>query len=363
MTWAIFAIVTNQVSSSGCSAYTYAQYSYDPYTRPPFFQLSEQMIDDPTVNGGTHPAFPFLTGHGGANQVNLFGYLGLRLVPDDSLHINPNLPPQIPHIKYRTFFWHGWPLSANSNYTHTTIRRANTAHLDTADPRFANTSIPVHVGPASNITVYQLPINGTLIIPNRQTASINSVPGDLIQCRPVQSHDEYRPGQFPISVVDGASSTKWQPYFADNVSSVTVSLDPPSSGPVSVSGFYFEWDGAPPVNASVVFHNATLDEQEIKSLIPSLFSSPKNNTSTGICTIVVTLTNIALSNPYDPLKTDLNVVKLPSANTTNVTLPEPVPVPRFASLFVSGNQALSPEDIEAKNGTGATVGGFSILRG
>ncbi|BDD63868.1 hypothetical protein MAP00_008726 [Monascus purpureus] len=363
MTWAIFAIVTNQVSSSGCSAYTYAQYSYDPYTRPPFFQLSEQMIDDPTVNGGTHPAFPFLTGHGGANQVNLFGYLGLRLVPDDSLHIYPNLPPQIPHLKYRTFFWHGWPLSANSNYTHTTIRRANTAHLDTADPRFANTSIPVHVGPASNITVYQLPVNGTLIIPNRQIASINSVPGDLIQCRPVQSHDEYRPGQFPISVVDGASSTKWQPYFADNVSSVTVSLDPPSSGPVSVSGFYFEWDGAPPVNASVVFHNATLDEQEIKSLIPSLFSLPKNNTSTGVYTIVTTLTNIALSNPYDPLKTDPNVVKLPSANTTNVTLPEPVPVPRFASLFVSGNQALSPEDIEAKNGTGATVGGFSILGG
>jgi hypothetical protein len=75
MTYAIFSIVANEVSPSGCSSYTYQQYSEQPYARAPWFQFSEQLLDDYTANGGTHPAYPFLTGHGGANQVVLFGYL------------------------------------------------------------------------------------------------------------------------------------------------------------------------------------------------------------------------------------------------------------------------------------------------
>jgi hypothetical protein len=33
-------------------------------------------VDNTTINGGTHPAYPFLTGHGGSNQVAIYGYLG-----------------------------------------------------------------------------------------------------------------------------------------------------------------------------------------------------------------------------------------------------------------------------------------------
>ncbi|KAL8962737.1 MAG: hypothetical protein Q9183_005109, partial [Haloplaca sp. 2 TL-2023] len=76
MTYAIFSIVASEVVPSGCSSYTYQQYSEHPYARAPWFQFSEQLTDDFDTNGGTHPAFPFLTGHGGANQVTLFGYLG-----------------------------------------------------------------------------------------------------------------------------------------------------------------------------------------------------------------------------------------------------------------------------------------------
>ncbi|KAL9024643.1 MAG: hypothetical protein Q9196_006362, partial [Gyalolechia fulgens] len=123
MTYAIFSIAASEVDPSGCSSYTYQQYSEHPYARAPWFQFSEQLIDDYTNNGGTHPAFPFLTGHGGANQVTLFGYLGLRLTPDFTLHLNPSLPPQIPNLKYRTFYWQGWPISAISNQTHTTLTR------------------------------------------------------------------------------------------------------------------------------------------------------------------------------------------------------------------------------------------------
>jgi hypothetical protein len=342
MTWAIFSIVANEMSPSGCSAYTYAQYSYKPYVRAPFFQLSEQMNDDASVNGGTHPAYPFLTGHGGANQVGLFGYLGLRLVPDNYLHVDPNLPPQIPYLKYRTFYWRGWPISAWSNYTHTTISRSTTTEpLDTADQRFAGKTILIHSGPKTNPTIHRLPATGSVVIRNRQVASQNTIAGNLVQCQPVQSSDAYELGQFPISVVDGASSTKWQPSSAANMSAVTVSL-PGSDVGTKVSGFFFDWAQAPPVNATVLFHNQTIQDP----------ASAYESRSSGY-SVVTSLTNIKQSKPYNPAVANLDAITLPSGNTTNVTLSSPVPAARYASLLIVGNQA--------QDGTGATVAEWAII--
>ncbi|KAJ5691973.1 hypothetical protein N7462_001396 [Penicillium macrosclerotiorum] len=352
MTWAIFSAVANEMSPSGCSAYTYAQYAYRPYTRAPFFQMSEQLIDNATTNGGTHPAFPFLTGHGGSNQVALFGYLGLRLLPDNYLHVDPNLPPQIPYLKYRTFYWRGWPISAWSNYTHTTISRASGASpLDTADKRFANTSITILAGPDNNSTTYQLPPAGSsIVIPNRQIGSKNTVAGNIMQCQPIQSADSYEPGQFPISAVDGAASTKWQPSLAANLSAVTVSLGDEAGS--MVSGFYFDWAQAPPVNATVIFHNQTLDN-------PSMAYS--SGDSRGY-QVITSLHNVTLSDPYTS-ETNLDAIAIPTGNTTNVTLCSPVPAAKYASLLIVGNQGLEEVDIQAQNGTGATVAEWVILSG
>ncbi|KAJ6033638.1 uncharacterized protein N7446_008070 [Penicillium canescens] len=341
MTWAIFSIVANEISPSGCSAYTYGQYSYKPYARAPFFQMSEQLIDDAAINGGTHPAFPFLTGHGGANQVALFGYLGLRLLPDEYLHVYPNLPPQIPYLKYRTFYWHGWPIGAWSNYTHTIISRATDAQvLDTADQRFADQTITVRSGPKTNFTVYSLPASGSLVIPNLQTGSRNTITGNLVQCQPVQSVNTFEPGQFPISVVDGASSTKWQPAWAANISAVTVSFG--SKAGSMVSGFYFDWAQAPPVNATIIFHNQTLGDPTM-----AYYSQSSNYQ------VVASLHNIALSGPYNPQTASLDVIAIPSGNTTNVTLSDPVPATKYASLLIVGNQAQEP--------VGATVAEWAII--
>ncbi|KAH8689872.1 alpha,alpha-trehalose glucohydrolase TreA/Ath1 [Talaromyces proteolyticus] len=347
MTYAIFSIVANEVSPSGCSAYTYAQYSYDPYIRGPFFQFSEQLTDDYTTNGGTHPAFPFLTGHGGANQVVLYGYLGLRLLPDDILHIDPNLPPQIPQVKYRTFYWRGWPIQAESNYTHTKISRATTvAPLVSADPKYANASITVQVGQQSNSTSYKLPVDGTSItITNRQISSINTVSGNLVQCQAVQSSDTYQPGQFPMAAVDGAASTKWQPEYANNVSSITVTIPSSESGK-TISGFYFDWAQAPPANATVILHN----------------NSVSNPTISGFGqTAQRTTINVEVSNPVNASSNTNGSIVLPTGNTTNFTFPHPVPVSKFATLFIEGNQGLDSIDIKYENGTGATVAEWAIL--
>ncbi|KAK2734703.1 hypothetical protein FQN57_001473 [Myotisia sp. PD_48] len=355
MTYAIFSIVANEVSPSGCSAYTYGLYASKPYVRAPFFQFSEQLVDDWSLNGGTHPAFPFLTGNGGSNQVVLFGYLGLRLLPDMVLHLDPNLPPQIPHITYRTFYWHGWPIKASANYTHTTIQRATGRKpLSSANQKFANSPIPVHVGPKNNVTNYSLPATGHLILPNRQIGSINTFEGNLIQCQPVTSPNSYAPGQFPIAAVDGAASTKWQPRKAASTSYITVTF-PEGPSALTIGGFAFDWAQAPPVKAKILLHDTPLSTLEPLDIDASI--SP-----TGTVTVWKE-SNIAMSDPYDPKTTNLNTITRYKGNTTNVTLASPVPVAKFATLLIAGNQALSSVDLRAGNGTGATVAEWSIVGG
>jgi hypothetical protein len=51
MTYSIFSVDANALSPSGCAAYTYALNGFLPYLRAPWYQFSEEAIDDPTENG------------------------------------------------------------------------------------------------------------------------------------------------------------------------------------------------------------------------------------------------------------------------------------------------------------------------
>ena len=333
MTYAIFSIVASQVSRSGCSSYTYQQYSEQPYARAPWFQLSEQLVDDYNTNGGTHPAYPFLTGMGGANQVTVFGYLGLRLTADFTLHVDPSLPPQIPHLRYRTFYWHGWPISAAANETHTVLTRLERPYMD-ANMTFANASIRVNVGNGASAK-YELPPKGTLTLVNRDVAKFKTVENNIAQCLPVSSSQAFQPGQFPISAVDGAASTKWQPVLANVSQSITVDL---SSQPFqSIKGLYFDWAQNPPTNFTVYFHN--MSDVDVKT--------------TGA---VISMTMIAISNPYNATEASLIVPYM--SNTTNVTFTDPVYSGKYATLMIQGNQG---DPITSNQRTGATVAEFAII--
>ncbi|KAI4255386.1 MAG: hypothetical protein LQ352_002588 [Teloschistes flavicans] len=331
MTYAIFSIAASEVDPSGCSSFTYQQYSENPYARAPWFQFSEQLTDDYTDNGGTHPAFPFLTGHGGANQVTLFGYLGLRLTPDFALHISPTLPPQIPNLKYRTFYWQGWPISAVSNQTHTTVTRLGQPYI-AANQTYSNTSITVQIGNDDSNT-HQLPPNGTITLQNRNNVKMATVAGNLAQCLPISSDSEYQPGQFPFAAVDGSATTKWQPNVANESQSITVSL---ATQPIQpVTAFQFDWAQDPPTNISIIFHN----------------SSDVGDSS------AVTVTNnakVSISVPYDANNTALITPYV--SNTTNITLDRPVYSGLYATLQIQGNQVDS-----FNNGTGATVAEWAII--
>jgi len=337
MTYGVFSVVANEISPSGCSSYTYDIEGSAPYIRGPWFQFSEQLTDNYDTNGGTHPAYPFLTGHGGANRVAVFGYLGLRLMLD-SLNVNPSLPPQIPELTYRTIYWQGWPVKAYSNQSHTTLTRLSTP-LDTANSTFATAAIPITIGVAGesqfgNTTVYQLEPNGTLTLTNRRIGDIKTVPGNVAQCRPATSEEDYLPGQFPFAAVDGAVSTKWQPVAANVSSSVTVELSGPS---VPITAIQFDWAQAPPTSYEVTFSN----------------SSDSSNSTT-----VTSSSDVDISAEYDAA-TAFQIVPYTS-NSTNITLESPVYSGRYATLSILGNHANDGTPNE-KNGTGATVAEFVLV--
>jgi trehalose/maltose hydrolase-like predicted phosphorylase len=351
MTYAIFSIIANQVSPSGCSSYTYQQSSYHPYVRAPWFQFSEQLLDNYDENGGTHPAYPFLTGHGGANQVVLFGYLGFRLLPDFTLHVDPSLPPQIPQIRYRTFHWHGWPISAFSNQTHTTLTRDGTltpAEGAVPNTTYASSPIPVAVGPIGDqpLSTYSLAPNSSISIPNRQIGNLLTTPGNLAQCLPVTSPDDYLPGQFPIAAVDGAASTKWQPAFANQTASITVQVPAGQR----VSALRFDWGQAPPYNYSVFFHNETLDSP----------SAADVNSTRGVVE-VATNERVRISEVFN--ETQILSVSTVAANITtfNVSETADVVTGKYATLQIWGSLANGSVSVGNMTGDGATVAEFDII--
>ena len=333
MTYAIFSIDASEVSPSGCSSYTYDLSSWSSYVRAPWFSFSEQLIDDFALNGGTNPAFPFLTGQGGFLQVDPYGYLGLRYNTNFTLEVHPTLPPQIPHLQYPVIYFQGWPVRAVSNKTTTTLSRL-ASPLSTANMTFANASIPVSVG-KRNPTIYSLPPHGKITIENDLSVFTQTVLGNILQCRTVSSPVDFLPGQFPLAAVDGAISTVWQPVAANSSQSLTVDL---SDIPFQrITALHFDWAQQPPVNATIIFHNQSSPQ-----------SSPGRST--------IELTDIKISNPFDAEKASQVLPYQGNTTVLDVGSGEGVWSGNYATLIVSGNQANS-----SPNGPGAQVAEFAVV--
>ena len=294
MTYSLYSISANALSPSGCSAYTYALNGFQPYTRAPWYQFSEQQVDNPNTNGGTNPAFPFMTGAGGWHQIGPMGWLGAR-VTESQLVIQPALPPQIPHVSLRTLIFGGTGLKAVMNYTHTTLTRVTPSSYllppNTTD-RYANTTMPITVGfsidSGYNIS---LALGQTLTIANRLYFDNTTTQGNILQCLPLatsSSSTSFQPGQFPLAAIDGAASTRWQPSTR-NATSITIDMR--TIPYQSVSGVSFDWGARPASTARIQLYNSS-------SSSSSSSLSAANDASSGAET-VFTFSPITASSPYN----------------------------------------------------------------
>ncbi|KAH0024156.1 glycoside hydrolase family 65 protein, partial [Aureobasidium melanogenum] len=248
MTYSLYSISANALSPSGCSSFTYALNGFKAYTRAPWYQFSEQQVDNFTLNGGTNPAFPFMTGAGGWHQVGPMGWLGARVV-EDQLILQPALPPQIPYVSLRTVIFGGAGIKATMNYTHTNLTRMDVSSYLPANSSdiYANQSMPITIGfsieEGRNISIA---MGQTITVENRVYFDNTTTAGNLLQCLPVASEGEYQPGQFPLAAVDGAASTRWQPRTRQPAS-LTVDMQNVDYQPLT--GVSFDWGSRPPTAA------------------------------------------------------------------------------------------------------------------
>ncbi|KAI9684664.1 MAG: hypothetical protein M1829_000038 [Trizodia sp. TS-e1964] len=325
MTYSVISIIANEVSPSGCSAYTYALNAFKSYTRAPWYLFSEQQVDDFFTNGGTNPAFPFLTGHGGFHQIGPYGWLGVRTTRQYLL-IDPSLPPQISHFRLRRFFYSGATLDVTMNQTHTTIRRVQSTNGFVHDT-YIGTSMPILVG-SENSALHQLSVDDTLTLENRRYFAKLTEPGNLLQCLPATANERPQPGQFALGAVDGATSTKWQPATPGK-SSIVVDMSTVPYQPITA--VRLDWGAKPPVRARVILSNSSSFVGEV---------------------VVIPIEDIAISVPVN-INTD-SIVKPFVGNTTSVSLVNSVWSGRYVKLEIEGT-------LGGESKVGATVAEFALI--
>ncbi|KAK7203219.1 glycosyl hydrolase family 65 central catalytic domain-containing protein [Myxozyma melibiosi] len=329
MTWAIFAINAAELSPSGCASYTYLLSSSQPYLRAPYYQFSEQQADDIRENGGTHPAFPFLTGHGGFLQVFTHGFTGFR-AREEAFHLDPSLPPQLGEGGYTVsgMKWRGNVFDVTVALNETTVVLRNSSESSTA---------AIEIGSGEMKGRYEISAGESLTVPTRRADQNGTlVAGNLAQCQPVQANSTWVKGHFPVSAVDGSISTSWRPATR-KPSALVIDLGEDRQA-TNVSAVEFNWGRVPPAKVSVRTYGAgdwqgTIDEDDGSAY--QVF-------------------NVTVSAPYS--EAEAQRVGLRVGNTTRAELEEARPA-RWVVVVVEGS--LEAEDLSG-SGPGATVAEVAI---
>ena len=259
----------------------------------------------------------------GANRVGIFGYLGLRLFVD-RLDIDPSIPPQVPSIDYRTFYWQGYAINATSNSTHTTLIRLPSNILPTANPSYAH-SIPVTIRSRSEKYILT---DTPLIVPNRLLGQTLTVANNILQCKPILPNDYQAevPGQFPLAAIDGASSTKWQPFHSRRTNYLSVDTQMSTFAPIS--RILFDWGNTPPAYYEVLVSNSSIGPPFDDGV--AFEQGGDTGDLRGVARGWV-----EISEPWDPEVA--MVIRRVTGNQTNVTVGEGVWSGRYVHLGIRGN--------------------------
>jgi trehalose/maltose hydrolase-like predicted phosphorylase len=180
MTDAIHSILTSQLNTPGCAAYSFTKRSVDPFMRPPYEQFSEART------GG---AFTFTTGAGGFLQEFLYGYSGWRWRAD-RIDVDPSLPPQLTSITLNAIRWHGRRIKVAIARDATTITLAHGRPITLETPGGATRTL-THIDPVT--------------IPTRKPDAAPT--SDLARCQTATATPST--AEPPQAAVDGTPTTAW----------------------------------------------------------------------------------------------------------------------------------------------------------
>lgn len=332
MTYSIYGIAATQLDGDratyvgpSCEGFTRLLQAGLPYERQ-FGQFSEQINDDYKTNGGSNPAggvnpaYTFLTGHGGLLQMYTHGFLGYRArnSTDNSLFIDPNLPPQLSAgLTIRGVHHRDSILDIDLGNTTTTVMHRSG-------------SSPISVQTANNTQSVQ--VGQSIQVPTRTVNSLNNNSGNqtsnLALCSVIDDGSEanvtdqtssaeitrnFQSSHTGTNVAyganDGSNATYYQPVNANQSASLMIDL-----GTVqTMKRVQLNFGTLPPqfVSLSISENMAQANQ-----------SQNANSTSPAYRTIIDRMA-INITAPYDPnaIAVKEAIVQLPNAwNVTEIDL-------------------------------------------
>ncbi|KAE8444218.1 hypothetical protein EG329_000718 [Mollisiaceae sp. DMI_Dod_QoI] len=259
MTAAIAAVAENLVAPSGCAASFYISQAMAPFLRGPWYQMSEQANDDMNGNGGIAPAFPFLTGHGGALQFPHFGLLAVNL-NNETLHIRPSLPPPFTHVQLADFYFQGNRFRAIMNTTHTTLTRLQNIRVSGLVDIYEGQPMPIVVERRNEAmtdlvtATHMLSMDETVTIENDMYWQNLTTDDNILQCQPAITKASNVLGQYPGAINDGDAGTRFQPTSRNLTSLV---IDSSKSAGQRIERFRIDWGRRPANSFTLAFTNST----------------------------------------------------------------------------------------------------------
>lgn len=303
-------------------------YGSQPYLRQPYYQFSEQIIDDYFSNGGTNPAFTFLTGHGGFLQVATHGFTGFRH-REDAFYLDPSITPQFSEgLEVKGMKFHGGVFDVNIGLKETTITRRKSGDKK-KDSRGLRVRLAKRNPKAGD---YFLKAGEKLVVPTfRADLAGQTIPGNLAQCKPTISSTSHVPGQYPVGAVDGSNATSWQPA-TDRPSALTIDL-----GEVKpLRGAELNWGRIPPNKFTILTSTAKKPDESDQGW-----------------TKVYETDKVDINDPW--VLEDALEIKNRIGNTTSVEFQTQQPIQgRWVRLIIEGSKAL-------EKGVGAQVAEFALL--
>ncbi|GAA5834169.1 hypothetical protein JCM11251_000560 [Rhodosporidiobolus azoricus] len=334
MTYSVYSIIAAELSPIGCASWSYFVQGAQPYSRAPYYQFSEQTTDLYVENGGTNPAYTFLTGHGGFLQSLTHGFTGYRFRLD-RLFFDPVLPPQFGNYTIKGLKYQGASFDVNVATNETTITRRNGG---------GNETVAIEISERNDRAGnYTLAAGESLTVPTRSTSG-TLVANNLAQCAPTlfrndtlfhipSNSSQIVPGEYGLAALDGANATTWQPRTPEPASLV-VDL----GAEKAISGLHFNWGPEPPASWSVSISNSSgsFDPAAEASLLPTVLASG----------------NITQSDLTILSAEEANIVRLHVGNLTDVSL-NGTSYARYVELTIEGSWGTE--------GQGATVAEFAVI--
>lgn len=359
MTFPIFSIVASDLAKSGCASQSYLTKSVTPFLRGAFGQFAEQNNDNFEINGGTHPAFPFLTGHGGFLQAVLNGLTGLRY---DHIEENGKLirvlkvdPISIPclgdDVTFDSIQFNNHSLSITIHETTCTI--TNLGPLNS----FADKSVKIKIGNRNTKSgLYDLFKDEKLVFDVYSPEK--SYKDSLSECQLgiYTNITEGMLGDNTISINDGDNTTRWQ--AASNSSTAKILIDLLENKEVTT--VYANWGDKPPKSWKVSSFN---NKNELNTSLDFLshvdfgnglfehyaFNNPDQNLLKQDAVFnTLVLEDVLISAPFS--MEEYSTIQVPRRhNSTTFTLKEANTI-RFILIEAEGIHDTEPTDDFALGG-------------